>query len=525
MTTEVRKGIERALARLSREAGIPLSGLTHACELGDRLFSSLGHIHGLTKTFRPMLSLVCGLRAAESGRTATTLPDARRLAIALERLPSLSRSRIRIIEQALRFSRNDMTPRQVAAEIGHAGGDAAPEVAARMAALVRIVHALDATNTQDVAIESVCDDGRSVRILVSAAPSSARNAEAALAAASLWNALLMRPVGSVAPREGDSGAWRPVYPGDTMAEAGCRILRRQLEQFISREYGLSYREDPEYVHEMRVATRRMRSALRLFGDHLGGLAAELRQNLSAAAAVLGEARDADVFLAFARKYAAQAPRSHQVFLDGLIRAQQHRRARRYRALHEAAGSKPFLYLTRRCHKQLSPDRTSGSAAPEKEGPPKIAAEAPRLLKRRLKKALKVKGPLAGLSVDRLHALRIACKRLRYAGEFLADVYPDRLEPLIDHARNMQELLGNVHDADVFRQRVVQYCRRRADDDREQDALEAVDALLAHLQEWRQTCLQQADRIWARFSRGKRLRQLVKRVDSPCPSHLRAGFAQ
>ena len=67
--------------------------------------------------------------------------------------------------------------------------------------------------------------------------------------------------------------------------------------------------------------------------------------------------------------------------------------------------------------------------------------------------------LTSFSTADLHALRIACKRVRYAAEVLAEICPDRLSSLLRQTREMQGLLGAVHDADVFAERVRQFARR------------------------------------------------------------------
>jgi len=90
----------------------------------------------------------------------------------------------------------------------------------------------------------------------------------------------------------------------------------------------------------------------------------------------------------------------------------------------------------------------------------IAEAAPRLVWRQLKKALRYDRRLDRLTPENQHELRIECKRLRYTAEFLADIYPGRLIGVIVPATALQDELGDVHDADVYRDRVLAYCERR-----------------------------------------------------------------
>src|SRR5262249_47821530 len=61
-----------------------------------------------------------------------------------------------------------------------------------------------------------------------------------------------------------------------------------------------------------------------------------------------------------------------------------------------------------------------------------------------------------------HRLRIDCKRLRYALEFLADLYPDGARPLVKRLVVLQDVLGLHQDADVAISRLRGLARERAD---------------------------------------------------------------
>src|SRR5579862_2687576 len=54
---------------------------------------------------------------------------------------------------------------------------------------------------------------------------------------------------------------------DTMADAGRKVLAHYFAKMLSKEDGARKGDDTEAVHDMRVATRRMRSALKLFGPY------------------------------------------------------------------------------------------------------------------------------------------------------------------------------------------------------------------------------------------------------------------
>src|SRR5918995_152344 len=80
----------------------------------------------------------------------------------------------------------------------------------------------------------------------------------------------------------------------SVGEVAFRVLRRQFATMRTHEGGIRVEEDPEELHDMRVATRRMRSVLKFFEDALPEEAGRFREELRFFADVLGDVRDLDV---------------------------------------------------------------------------------------------------------------------------------------------------------------------------------------------------------------------------------------
>ena len=295
-------------------------------------------------------------------------------------------------------------------------------------------------------------------------------------------------------------------PSDTLGESGIKVLRRQFDQFTSREYGLPLADDSEYVHEMRVATRRMRAALRVFRDGLGPWAGAVKTRLSGIAGELGVVRDADVFGLFLQRYAQSCPPGQREFVNALVRCETGRRRRAAAALAthvQSAGHRRFVRTFRR---QMD-DRLAEGARENSPAAQPLGEAAPRLLKRKLKRVLQFDRSLKRYSSDGLHALRIACKRLRYSAEFVAGLYPDGLGEVVEFAGTMQKLLGDVHDADVYQERVRAYAgRRRAALGGSADA--SAIALHRYLDAWRDEELRKAESVWKK-TRSKSGRHTLK----------------
>jgi len=89
-----------------------------------------------------------------------------------------------------------------------------------------------------------------------------------------------------------------VTPGDTILQVGRKILNRQAYKMRANTLGTIHARDPEYLHDLRVATRRARFGLKLLEPFAGEAECErLRGELHWIASLLGTVRDLDVFIA------------------------------------------------------------------------------------------------------------------------------------------------------------------------------------------------------------------------------------
>src|SRR5262249_13985671 len=116
--------------------------------------------------------------------------------------------------------------------------------------------------------------------------------------------------------------------GEPIAEAARRQLRRFFDKLLSREDGVIKGEDVEDVHQMRVATRRLRASLQVVeGVYDHELIQGYRRGLRRIARSLGAVRDGDVFLEHLTAYRDSLPEADRTRLDPLITAVDSERAR------------------------------------------------------------------------------------------------------------------------------------------------------------------------------------------------------
>jgi CHAD domain-containing protein len=210
--------------------------------------------------------------------------------------------------------------------------------------------------------------------------------------------------------------------------------------------------DPEYLHDLRVATRRLRSALRLFAAELGAQRSEsLRAELGWIARQLGNVRDLDVFILNLRDHARRLGEGGAV-TELLVDALHNRRRPERAAMEAALVSGRFRSLLRRLAALAasSPPRTV-------RGVPTgtVAEAAPALIKKAQKRVLRLGRTVTPESpAADLHRLRILVKRLRYTCEFFREVFEDPTtgqDPLADYIEAMvrfQDCLGEHQDAVV-----------------------------------------------------------------------------
>lgn len=299
-----------------------------------------------------------------------------------------------------------------------------------------------------------------------------------------------------------------VRPEDPLALAARKVLAQQLLKVRANAEGTLQDLDPEYLHDMRVATRRMRSALKLFAPALGPRRAlALRLELGWLADLLGQVRDLDVFIAGLRDQAGRLGDAARVAgaLEGELWA---RRGPAQKSLVAGLETKRFASLMKRLE-------TLASAGPPRR-PPGMAAQradvvGPLLLRQAHKRVVKQgrstvpasgsPGEAATRSAA-LHRLRILFKRLRYASEFFAPAMGKRLEPLLLAMAKFQDCLGEHQDAVVAAARVEGLAREMAA--RGDLPLEALLDLGGLIQVQREIARERRERLaglWKKFDRG------------------------
>ena len=244
----------------------------------------------------------------------------------------------------------------------------------------------------------------------------------------------------------------PVKAGDVPIDAAdsplatFRLIALDcLSHLQLNHHGAVRSDDPEFVHQMRVATRRLRAAMRMFGPVLpASFAEQLVPPMRELMQALGQARDLDVLMAEIVAPVARAlpdePRLTDLASAITIRLYAARSAIRHTLRQPAYGQ---LLLTATSLLQRTPFVEAPGGAGEA---PSLLEFADRRLRRLLKKILELAAAARPESPPSLHELRIGIKRLRYAIEFFGPMIPGKSgAAVVKRLAGLQEELGQLND--------------------------------------------------------------------------------
>ncbi len=223
----------------------------------------------------------------------------------------------------------------------------------------------------------------------------------------------------------------------TMRDVVAASIAGATRTLIERDPGVRLGGDIEHVHKARVATRRLRSDLRTFRTLLDAdWVRQMRIDLRLPASALGEVRDADVLMAHLRAQMASLGGPDAAAAARLMARLASEREQANARLVELLDGEPYALLL---------DRLVAAAA----NPPLADPAAGRLVAKPWKRLRRWVAGLGKEPADEaLHEVRKRAKQLRYASEAAAPVRGRPAVELAGAAENLQEVLGEFHDAVV-----------------------------------------------------------------------------
>ncbi|HEY2465398.1 MAG TPA: CHAD domain-containing protein [Steroidobacteraceae bacterium] len=236
----------------------------------------------------------------------------------------------------------------------------------------------------------------------------------------------------------------------TVTEVAMVNLRRYLAAWYLHEPGARLGEDPEELHDLRVAGRRLDGVLRQFRTFLPAEFLKVRATLKTVLRALGHARDLDVALSELQEFSCKLPKSDRAGMEPL---KQHLMSERGRARAQMLSVLDSIWVQRNLQ-ELTVLLAAPVAASESSAADLALHASPRLIRRRFRKLRKRADALGSdSSTAEYHEVRGQVKKLRYALEAVAALYGKPAAGLIRALRRWQEDLGVQQDAAVATRRL------------------------------------------------------------------------
>jgi inorganic triphosphatase YgiF len=242
----------------------------------------------------------------------------------------------------------------------------------------------------------------------------------------------------------------PLDPEATVAASFARIAESVMEHLLSNQPAVLRGEEAEGVHQMRVAVRRLRALLVLFGPLLerrtrGRFEEELRH----LGDCLGAARDWDVFADETLPGAAA-----DGVAVGLVEALQAAAETRRHAAHQAAKKSIGAPSFARFALAFGAWSRCEVAAVARDGDRAIGELAPDLLDRLERKLARRLGDIDRCDPASLHAARKSAKKLRYAVEYFSALFGPEATRYAKRCTRLQNRLGVLNDLETAADRIA-----------------------------------------------------------------------
>lgn len=249
---------------------------------------------------------------------------------------------------------------------------------------------------------------------------------------------------------------------ETYQDLAARYIRRQIKQLTGQIEGIRKAEDLEFVHRARVASRRLRAALGVFAETFSPERLKAwRKEIQSVGRGLGDARDKDVQIDFLSGVLGRL--EDPALCPGISLVLVRSQKKRDQLQPEVLRATGRLLTSRALNEMLvATKKMLGKKAEPKSPSPALFDHAQKQILCRFDELYAFRGCLANpQAYEQHHAMRIAAKRLRYTMEIFKPLYAGRLDGAIEAIKQMQTLLGDIHDCDVWNEQLEALLDKRA----------------------------------------------------------------
>ncbi len=243
----------------------------------------------------------------------------------------------------------------------------------------------------------------------------------------------------------------------TLGDYAYTVIAAQYRSIIAHERKVLADKNPEHLHQMRVGTRRLRTALQVFAPAIALPKGASIQQVGKLATVLGTLRDLDVQLdTLKNTYRPHLNQAERKQVQRLIATLKKQRRCAIAAVKQYFDHKPYTQLKAAYERWLEyPTYGAIAQLPLPQVLPDLLT--PLLSKLLLHSAWFVSADhLSDPHLLQLHDLRKVCKHVRYQAEFFTSFYRDDFQTWLQQIKALQSSLGDVQDGQILRDLLVQH---------------------------------------------------------------------
>ena len=249
----------------------------------------------------------------------------------------------------------------------------------------------------------------------------------------------------------------------SLAEAGRKVFIHHFHDFLKCEEGVRSGENTEDVHDMRVATRRMRATLRIFQRGFKPNAVKfLKRGLKETTYALASVRDLDVFIenliAYQQENSSDSDSELQPLLD-YCELQRDRAKTKMLVYLDSGTYKKFKTETARLLKKERQGKNLPISTERKPIPYQLRHVAPVLIYSHYETVCAYEPFLNNADAELLHQLRIDFKHFRYALENFEELLGNEGTMVIAEIKQIQTYLGDLNDAQVAGQFLEDFLKK------------------------------------------------------------------
>jgi len=236
----------------------------------------------------------------------------------------------------------------------------------------------------------------------------------------------------------------------TLGEFAHQVIAEHFRRIGKHQKGVLADKEPEPLHQMRVGTRRLRTALQVFASAVKMPKAASANRLRNLARVLGEVRDLDVQLAsLSQEYRTNLNKREQKKLDAVSRSLKAQRKEAFATMKLALTQHEFQAIKTAYENWLKKPRyTTVAQLP-------LIAVLPDVLSPLLSELFLHPGWLIATTdisdenAEVLHDLRKVCKHVRYQTEFFIPFYGEEFRNWVQEIKQLQDDLGTFQDTQIL----------------------------------------------------------------------------